>query len=82
MRARIRRRATYSAKKNGKFRPAKFGIPSYLVKELTKDHHPSRDDERNRVEAAGGYVVEWAGVFRVNGELAVTRAIGDMAFKR
>ncbi|XP_039114783.1 uncharacterized protein LOC120250083 isoform X4 [Dioscorea cayenensis subsp. rotundata] len=81
LRARIRRRATYSAKKNGKFRPTKFGIPSYLVKELTKDHHPSRDDERNRVEAAGGYVVEWAGVFRVNGELAVTRAIGDMAFK-
>ncbi|KAJ0974080.1 hypothetical protein J5N97_016045 [Dioscorea zingiberensis] len=54
----------------------------YLAKELTEDHHPSRDDEKHRVEAAGGYVQEWAGVFRVNGQLAVTRAIGDMHFKR
>lgn len=51
------------------------------VKELTQDHHPDRDDERNRVEAAGGYV-EWLGVPRVNGEIAVSRAIGDVSFKR
>lgn len=46
------------------------------------DHHPDREDERSRVEAAGGYVLEWAGVLRVNGELAVSRAIGDVPFKR
>ncbi|KAJ0974081.1 hypothetical protein J5N97_016046 [Dioscorea zingiberensis] len=72
----------YSADKYGNFKPAKFDRARYLVKELTEDHHPSRDDERNRVEAAGGYVQEWAGVSRVNGQLAVTRAIGDMPFKR
>lgn len=56
--------------------------PMFYVKELTKDHHPDKDEERNRVEAAGGYVLEWAGVPRVNGELAVSRAIGDIHFKR
>lgn len=53
-----------------------------IAKELTKDHHPSREDEKSRVEAAGGYVTEWAGVSRVNGQLAVSRAIGDLTFKR
>ncbi|XP_013692669.1 uncharacterized protein LOC106396741 isoform X2 [Brassica napus] len=52
-----------------------------IAKELTKDHHPNREDEKNRVEAAGGYVTEWAGVSRVNGQLAVSRAIGDLTFK-
>ncbi|KAF6173384.1 hypothetical protein GIB67_027079 [Kingdonia uniflora] len=57
------------------------GSKHFFAKELTQDHHPDRDVERNRVEAAGGYVVEWGGVPRVNGELAVSRAIGDMSFK-
>ncbi|KAI3979807.1 hypothetical protein MKX01_013902 [Papaver californicum] len=57
------------------------GLKHLVVKELTTDHHPDRDDERSRVEAAGGYVVEWNGVYRVNGELAVSRAIGDVSFK-
>ncbi|KAJ3697501.1 hypothetical protein LUZ61_001206 [Rhynchospora tenuis] len=52
------------------------------VKELTFDHHPDREDERSRVEAAGGYVTEWAGTVRVNGQLAVSRAIGDIAYKQ
>ncbi|KAM1014298.1 hypothetical protein TB2_044123 [Malus domestica] len=51
------------------------------VKELTRDHHPDRDDEKRRVESAGGNVFEWAGVPRVNGQLAVTRSIGDISFK-
>ncbi|XP_062022295.1 uncharacterized protein LOC133738725 isoform X2 [Rosa rugosa] len=51
------------------------------VKELTRDHHPDRDDERARVETAGGYVLKWGGVHRVNGELAISRAIGDVSFK-
>lgn len=54
----------------------------FSVKELTRDHHPNRDDERFRVENAGGYVLEWGGVPRVNGQLAISRAIGDVYFKR
>ncbi|XP_024013006.1 probable protein phosphatase 2C 51 isoform X2 [Eutrema salsugineum] len=57
------------------------GLLRLIAKELTKDHHPNREDEKNRVEAAGGYVTEWAGVPRVNGQLAVSRSIGDLNFK-
>ncbi|KAF5953811.1 hypothetical protein HYC85_006667 [Camellia sinensis] len=51
------------------------------VEELTRDHHPDRDDERARIEAAGGFVRLW-GVPRVNGILAVSRSIGDVYLKR
>ncbi|XP_058191474.1 uncharacterized protein LOC131308546 isoform X2 [Rhododendron vialii] len=61
---------------------ASNGLPHFCAKELTSDHHPDRDDERYRVESAGGHVEEWAGVSRVNGQLAVSRAIGDIFFKR
>ena len=54
----------------------------FCAKELTKDHHPDNDGERKRVEDAGGFVEDWAGVSRVNGELAVSRAIGDVPYKR
>ncbi|KAM4087429.1 hypothetical protein ACJW30_10G176900 [Castanea mollissima] len=57
------------------------GFAHFSVKELTKDHHPDRDDERIRVETAGGYVLELGGVSRVNGQLAISRAIGDVSFK-
>ncbi|KAH9318303.1 hypothetical protein KI387_020072, partial [Taxus chinensis] len=52
------------------------------VKELTQDHHPDRDEERARIEAAGGSVMKWGDVPRVNGELAISRAIGDVSFKK
>ncbi|TVU25061.1 hypothetical protein EJB05_27537, partial [Eragrostis curvula] len=61
---------------------ANYDGPLYHARELTKDHHPDREDERSRVEASGGYVLEWAGVYRVNGELALSRAIGDVPYKR
>ncbi|KAF5936733.1 hypothetical protein HYC85_024239 [Camellia sinensis] len=57
------------------------GLAHFSAKELTTDHHPDRDDERSRVESAGGHVLEWGGVSRVNGQLAVSRAIGDISFK-
>ncbi|MFS7975760.1 putative protein-serine/threonine phosphatase, protein kinase CMGC-GSKL family [Helianthus anomalus] len=60
---------------------ASDGLSHFAAKELTRDHHPDRVDERSRVEAAGGYVLEWGGVSRVNGHLAVSRAIGDLPFK-
>ncbi|XP_060181146.1 uncharacterized protein LOC132610787 isoform X1 [Lycium barbarum] len=55
--------------------------PFLIANELTRDHHPDRDDERSRVETAGGHVSKWGGVARVNGQLAVSRAIGDVYFK-
>ncbi|CAJ1969377.1 unnamed protein product [Sphenostylis stenocarpa] len=57
------------------------GLTHFAVKELTSDHHPDRDDERIRVETAGGQVQNWDGLPRINGQLAVTRAIGDVPFK-
>ncbi|CAK8571876.1 unnamed protein product [Lathyrus sativus] len=57
------------------------GLNHFAVKELTRDHHPDREDERTRVEAAGGQVLNWGGLPRVNGQLAITRAIGDVLFK-
>ena len=38
-------------------------------------HTPSRIDERTRIEQAGGCVLNVNGL-RVNGQLAVSRAIG------
>jgi serine/threonine protein phosphatase PrpC len=59
------------------------------ILELSRDHKPDLDDERARIEAVGGSVV-WCGrvdregrpvpgtgLYRVNGNLALSRAIGD-----
>ncbi|XP_022145966.1 probable protein phosphatase 2C 51 isoform X5 [Momordica charantia] len=70
------------ARGHGNSRPDSYdGLAHFYVKELTRDHHPDREDERSRVEIAGGHVVDWGGVPRVNGQLAITRAIGDVPFK-
>ncbi|XP_023638549.1 uncharacterized protein LOC17887207 isoform X2 [Capsella rubella] len=57
------------------------GLLRFIAKELTNDHHPNREDEKIRVEAAGGYVTEWAGVPRVNGQLTLSRSIGDLTYR-
>ncbi|KQJ88071.1 uncharacterized protein LOC100827416 isoform X2 [Brachypodium distachyon] len=77
-----KRRRKRNSSNHDDFALVNYDGPLYNVKELTKDHHPDREDERSRVEAAGGTVLEWAGVYRVNGELALSRAIGDVPFKR
>lgn len=46
--------------------------------ELVDIHNASREEEKLRVQEAGGAVV-WYGTWRVNGVLAVSRSIGDRA---
>ena len=48
---------------------------------LSRDHKPDLPAERARVEATGGQVV-FAGCWRVQGDLAVSRAFGDCHLKR
>lgn len=48
---------------------------------LSDDHKPDRPDERRRIVGRGGTVMK-VGVWRVEGMLAVSRAIGDRLLKR
>lgn len=48
--------------------------------QLSADHTPAREDERQRIERAGGRVLH-VGTWRVEGVLAISRAIGDRRFK-
>ncbi|PRQ22522.1 putative protein-serine/threonine phosphatase [Rosa chinensis] len=49
---------------------------------LTKDHRLSSEDERLRIENTGGFVQHCRnGVWRLQGSLAVSRAIGDQHLK-
>ncbi|KAK4742810.1 hypothetical protein SAY87_000811 [Trapa incisa] len=74
--------AIISVKKNEDLELASLnGFTHFSVQELTRDHNPNREDERSRVEAAGGYILSLNGIPRVNGQLAVSRAIGDVKFK-
>jgi protein phosphatase 2C family protein 2/3 len=45
---------------------------------LSQDHKPSNDQELKRIQQAGGFV----SCGRVNGNLALSRAIGDFEFKQ
>lgn len=47
---------------------------------LSVDHKPDREDEYERIEAAGGKVIQWNG-YRVFGVLAMSRSIGDRYLK-
>lgn len=48
------------------------------VEELSHDHKPSNELEIKRITAAGG----WVEFNRVNGNLALSRALGDFIFKK
>lgn len=48
------------------------------VQELSHDHKPNNEQEMKRISAAGG----WVEFNRVNGNLALSRALGDFVFKR
>ena len=45
---------------------------------LSTDHKPGDPLEKERIISAGGYVEQ----NRVNGNLALSRAVGDFAFKQ
>ncbi|XP_059629079.1 protein phosphatase 2C 51-like [Cornus florida] len=47
---------------------------------MSTDHKPDRPDELERIEAAGGRVINWYGQ-RVSGVLATSRSIGDDCLK-
>lgn len=49
-----------------------------VQQELSFDHKPNNEEESKRIIAAGG----WVEVNRVNGNLALSRAMGDFIFKR
>lgn len=50
---------------------------------LSEDHKPNDPREKRRIEAAGGYVECCGpGQFRVNGNLNLSRALGDLEYKR
>ena len=46
--------------------------------EMSEDHKPVNEKERQRIQNAGGFVQDG----RVNGSLALSRAIGDVEFKQ
>ncbi len=48
---------------------------------LSEDHKPAHETERSRIIAAGGFLSEIGGVCRVNGNLNLSRAIGDLKYK-
>lgn len=48
-----------------------------MAKGLSEDHKPEGEIEKKRIESAGG-TVQWK---RVNGDLAVSRALGDFQYK-
>ncbi|KAF0689903.1 Aste57867_18673 [Aphanomyces stellatus] len=54
----------------------------YFSTPLSKDQKPNCEEEKARIEAAGGIVLNIRGIPRVNGMLAVARAFGDLPLKR
>merc|ERR1712062_616762 len=52
-------------------------LPTIFTEPLSTDHKPMDEKERERIEAAGGFVE----FNRVNGNLALSRALGDFVFK-
>jgi serine/threonine protein phosphatase PrpC len=48
--------------------------------QISEDHKPDRPDEKARIESHGGKI-KYHGVWRVNGNLALSRAFGDTTSK-
>lgn len=52
---------------------------SYVM--LVDPHKPERPDEKKRIEDLGGCIIKAQNIYRVNGGLAISRAIGDKKLK-
>ena len=48
------------------------------VVSLSTDHKPDNEEEKQRISKAGGFIIEG----RVNGNLNLSRAIGDLEYKK
>ena len=46
--------------------------------EMSHDHKPDNDIEKSRIQKAGGYISDG----RINGNLNLSRAIGDLEYKK
>lgn len=73
---------------NGSLSIANLGDSSaHLLKQngtimkLTDDQTPNRSDEYERIVSNNGFVTMKNGIARVDGSLAVSRAIGDIRYK-
>jgi protein phosphatase 1L len=53
-----------------------------IMRKITVDHTPNRVDERERIINNNGFITNKGGVCRVDGEIAVSRAIGDKNLKQ
>mmetsp|Transcript_52836 Transcript_52836/g.123622 ORF Transcript_52836/g.123622 Transcript_52836/m.123622 type:complete len:476 (-) Transcript_52836:47-1474(-) len=49
---------------------------------LSEDHKPELDAEKARIEAAGGFVKDMPSGKRVQGDLNLSRALGDLRYKQ
>lgn len=56
---------------------AVFSRKGGVAVDMSYDHKPTNASERERIQAAGGFVSEG----RVNGSLALSRALGDFEYK-
>jgi len=45
---------------------------------MSEDHKPDLPREKERIQKAGGYITEG----RINGNLNLSRALGDLEYKR
>ena len=57
----------------------KDGPPS--MEALSVDQKPNNEEETRRINEAGMTVIDCGGIYRVNGDLAVARALGDFSYK-
>lgn len=55
-----------------------IGCKNGTLVQLSHDHKPNNPEEMDRIYNAGG----WVEFNRVNGNLALSRALGDFLFKR
>ena len=80
---------TFALTHNGRLSISNLGDSCALMfsksgqlKKLSLDQTPAREDEKARIMNNGGFVSMTGDVPRVDGELAVSRAIGDRNIKK